>query len=205
MLATALATLFPFFHESGPLHRPEQVYDHISFHHLALAKNLSAEHGWLGFYLRIVDGDGEAAYRVYNRFPPAGYFLIKLALLTQPGDLHGQVQAGRMLMLALYAGAALLACAALVLITGRRWLAVSATLAAFGSYTALYASDMVATEGVADLFGSMLAFHGIARRCTTTSPRFDGRCRRGASSTPRGLRCVRRCGGGATSTSPTTS
>ncbi len=67
VLATALATLFPFFHESGPLHRPEQIYDHISFHHLALARNLSADHGWLGFYSRTANGDGEPAYRVYNR------------------------------------------------------------------------------------------------------------------------------------------
>ena len=170
MLATALATLFPFFHESGPLHRPERGYDHVSFNHLAVARNLSAEHGWLGFYSRIADGDGEPAYFVYHRFPPAGYFLIKLAVLAQPDDLAGQVQAARMLMLALYAGAAMLACAALVLITGRRWLAVSATLAAFGAYTALYASDMVATEGVADLFGSMLAFHGIARYCFPGEP-----------------------------------
>ena len=66
----------------------------------------------------------------------------------------------------------MLAWASLVLITGRRWLAVSATLAAFGSYTALYASDMVATEGAPDLFGAMLAFHGIARY------HFPGRRRR---------------------------
>ncbi len=169
VLLAALATLFPLLDESGPLHRPERGYDTTSFDHLAVAKNLSAEHGWLGFYARTVDvrhtdeHTGEVVYEAYNRFPPAGYFLIKLALLTRPGDLHGQVQAARMLMLAFFAGAAVLAWASLVLITGRRWLAVSAALAAFGSYTALYACDMVATEGAPDLFGAMLAFHGIAR------------------------------------------
>ncbi len=162
VLLAALATLFPLLDESGPLHRPEQAYDLVSFNHLAVASNLSAEHGWLGFYARNAD-DYEVWYQAYNRFPPAGYFLIKLALLTRPGDLHGQVQAARTLMLAFFAGAAVLAWASLVLITGRRWLAVSAALAAFGSYTALYACDMVATEGAPDLFGAMLAFHGIAR------------------------------------------
>ncbi len=174
VLLAALATLFPLLDESGPLHRPKRTHDRMAFDHLAVAKNLSAEHGWLGFHARTVDDfsvgarartadGGEAGYHVYNRFPPLGYFLIKLALLTRPGDLHGQVQAARMLMLAFFAGAAVLAWASLVLITGRRWLAVSAALAAFGSYTALYACDMVATEGAPDLFGAMLAFHGIAR------------------------------------------
>lgn len=165
VLLAALATLFPFFDEAGPLHRPEQGYDVLSMDHLAVAKNLSGEHGWLGFYSRQLAGDGEAKYVMYHRFPPLGYVLIKLATLTQPGDLWGQVQAGRMLMLALFAGAAVLACASLVLITGRRWLAVAATLAGFGSYAALRACDMVATEGATDLFGTMLAFHGIARYC----------------------------------------
>lgn len=170
LLLAALATLFPFFNESGPLHRPEFVTDHISFDHLSIAKNLSAEHGWLGFTSRRVSPDGESYYRLYHRFPPVGYALIKLAILTQPGDSWGQVQAARMLMLALYAGAAVLAYASLVLITGRRWLPVAATLAAFGSFTALRSCDLVATEGVVDLFGTMLAFHGIARYCFPGEP-----------------------------------
>ena len=169
VLLTALATLFPFFYESGPLHRPPEAYDIVTFEHLMMAKNLSVEHDWLSFRRRTVDDSG-VSYDVYHRFPPVGYVMIKLATMTSPGDLWGQVQAARMLMLALYVGAAVLAYAALALITGRRWLAVAATLAAFGSHAALRTCDMVATEGTTDLFGTMLALHGIARYCFPGKP-----------------------------------
>ena len=162
VLLIALATLFPFFHEAGPLHRAQYAYDHVTFHHLAVAKNLAAEHAWLGFYNLAVDDAGEVTYSPYNRFPPLGYALIKLAMLTQDGNLAGEIQAARMLMLVFFAGAATLAYLAVAQLTGRRPLALAATLVAFSSYVALVASDMVATEGVVDLFGTMLAFHGIA-------------------------------------------
>lgn len=162
LLLLALATLFPFFNEAGPLYRAYHELDHLTFNHLTIAKNLSMEHDWLGFYVRRLDADGDLAYEVYNRFPPLGYGLIKLAISTQPGDLAAQLQAARMLMMALYAGAALLAHLSLVQVLGRRWLALAATLTAFGSYAALRAADMVATDGTVDLFGTMLAFHGIA-------------------------------------------
>lgn len=163
VLLVGLAVLFPAFRETGPLYRLPHIFDHITFEHLEVAKNLSAEHGWLGLRRGRLNVDGEPVYQAYNRFPPLGYGLIKLATLTQPGTLAGQVQAARMLMLALYAGAAVLAYFSLVEIAGRRWLALAATLTAFGSYAVLRSCDMVATEGVVDLFGTLLAFHGIAR------------------------------------------
>ena len=162
VLLIALATLFLFFHEAGPLHRAQYAYDHVTFHHLAVAKNLAAEHAWLGFYNLAVDDAGDVTYSPYNRFPPLGHVLIKLAMLTQEGNLAGEIQAARMLMLAFFASAAAFAYLAVVQLTGRRPLALAATLVAFSSFVALVASDMVATEGVVDLFGTMLAFHGIA-------------------------------------------
>lgn len=162
LLLAALAVLFPLFDRAGPLHRAYIELDHVTFNQLSVARNLSAEHGWLGFRGREIDADGNVAYEVYNRFPPLGYGLVKFAISTQPGDLAGQLQAARMLMLALYAGAALLAYLSLVQVVGRRWVALGATLTAFGSYATLRAADMVATEGTVDLFGTMLAFHGIA-------------------------------------------
>ena len=163
VLLMALATLFPLFHEAGPLHRAQYAYDHVTFHHLAVAKNLAAEHAWLGFYNLAVNDAGEVTYSPYNRFPPLGYVLIKLAMLTQDGSLAAEIQAARMLMVAFFAGAAVLAYLAVVQLTGHRPLALAATLVAFSSFVALVACDMVATEGVVDLFGTMLAFHGIAR------------------------------------------
>lgn len=162
LLLAALAILFPLFNDAGPLHRPYHELDHVTFNQLTVARNLSAEHRWLGFHGREIDAGGNVAYMAYNRFPPLGYGLIKLAMSTRPGDLAGQLQAARMLMVALYAGAAVLAYFSLLRIVGRRWLALAATLTAFGSYAALRAADMVATEGAVDLFGTMLAFHGIA-------------------------------------------
>ena len=170
LLLASLAALFPLLYEAGPLHRTPHHYDHITFNHLNVAKNLSAEHGWLGFYARTLDADGKAIYYVYNRFPPLGYGLIKLAASSQAGNPWGEVQAARMLMLACFAAAAVLAYFSLARLVGRRWLVLAATLAAFGSYAALRACDMVATEGSMDLFAVMLAFHGIACYCGPRGP-----------------------------------
>lgn len=170
LLLAALATAGVHFIDSGPFERLFRVYDPIGLDHLAVAKNLAAEHGWLGLHFRIVEDGGEVVYAPHNSFPPLGHGLIKLATLTQPGDLRGQMQAARMLMLAFCAGAAVLAYFSLALVVGRRWFALAATLTAFGSYTALRACDMVATEGVVDLFGTMLALHGVARYCFPGKP-----------------------------------
>lgn len=165
LLLAALATLLPAFIESGPLHRPNQSTDHITHHHLAVAKDLKLAEGLLGYYSHTVTDEGKPTWELYNRFPPLGYILIRLAMATQGGDPAGEVQAARILMLMIFAAAAVLAYFAVAKITGRSWLALVATLAAFSSYAALRTSDMVATEGVVDLFGTMLVFHGIARYC----------------------------------------
>ena len=175
LLLAALATAGVHFIDSGPFERLFRVYDPIGLDHLAVAKNLAAEHGWLGLHFRIVEDGGEVVYAPHNSFPPLGHGLIKLATLTQPGDLRGQMQAARMLMLAFCAGAAVLAYFSLAHLTRRRWLALAATLAAFSSYAVLYSWDLVATEGAVDLFATMLAFHGIARyhrRGGAGAPRF---------------------------------
>lgn len=162
LLLTALVSLFPAFINAGPLHEPRRSHHHVTFNHLTVAKNLAAEHAWLGYYYQTVGDDGQTTYEPYNRFPPLGYFLIKLAALTQSPDLAGEIQAARMLMLAFYAGAAVLAYLSVAALTGRRYVALAATLTAFSSYALLHACDMVATEGTLDLFGTMLALHGIA-------------------------------------------
>ena len=163
LLVTALATVFPFLSEWGPLYRLGVGHDHITFNSLAVARNYSAEHGWRRFEALTVNDDGERAYLMYYRFPPLGNVSIKLAVSTQNGDWRGEVQAARLLMLAFYAGAAMLAYFSLVALTQRRWAALAATLTAFASGVALYTSDMVSSEGSVGLFSTMLAFHGICR------------------------------------------
>ena len=91
-----------------------------------------------------------------------GHVLIKLATLPFPDDLSARLSAARMLMLAFFAAAATTAWLALCRLVRSRWAALAATLLAFSSYYALYYNDMVATEGVVDLFGMMLVLHGMA-------------------------------------------
>ena len=163
VLAIALATVFFFSdYDRGQFHR-KGIHDIVSRNHLAVATNLSPEHGFLQFYGRRLDRTGgEPVYEPYHRFPLLGYALIKLAGLPFGDDLPGRLRAARMLMLAFFCGAALLAYCSLRRLTGRRAAALAATLLAFSSHPLLYYGDMVATEGVADLFAVMLAFHGVA-------------------------------------------
>ena len=163
VLATALATVFLFSdYDRGQFHR-EGVHAEVSRNYLAVATNLSPEHGFLQFYGRRLDRTGgEPVYEPYHRFPFLGYALIKLAGLPFGDDLPGRLRAARMLMLAFFCGAALLAYSSLRRLAGRRAAALAATLLAFSSHPLLYYGDMVATEGVVDLFAVMLAFHGVA-------------------------------------------
>ena len=175
VLLAALATLFPFFYESGPLHRPPEAYDIVTFEHLTMAKNLSAEHDWLSFRRRTVDDSG-VSYDVYHRFPPVGYVMIKLATMTSPGDLWGQVQAARMPGAAARAGGA-------VCVTAL-WLAFVAS--AFHMGWLHRDSETTSQEW----------------RSMPTPMRFETCCRRGASLRSRAVRAQCRCGDEIPSTSP---
>ena len=162
LLLLALATLFLFGSDRGHFYR--------SGHHgwnsskiLALAENLSTQHSFARFHRLTPDQDGNSEPSfLYNRFPIGGYLLIKLALLPFGDGLSAKILAGRMLMLACFAAAAVLAYLALGRITGSRWIACTATGLAFSSYYCLYYSDMISTEVAVDLFAVMLVFHGMA-------------------------------------------
>ena len=166
LLTGALATVFFFSgYDRGQFYRAEQ-HDTVSSNYLAVAANLSPEHGFAQLYGRYIDRAGdEPKYAPYHRFPPLGYVLIKLAGLPFGDDLPARLHAARLLMLAFFCGAALVAFLSLRRLTGERAVALTATLLAFSSYPLLYYSDMVAIEGVMDLFAVMLAFHGVAVRC----------------------------------------
>ena len=160
LLLLALATVFLF--GGGRVNYWYGHHDHVTFNHLTVALNLSPEHGFLGFYRLYLDDAGEPAYKPYNRFPVLGHALIKLATLPFPDDGYARLVAARTLMLAFFAAAATLAHLALCRLARSRWAALAATLLSFSSYYALYYNDMVATEGVVDLFGLMLVLHGMA-------------------------------------------
>ena len=161
LLFLALATVFLFGGGRGHFYH-ERGHDHITWNHMTVAENLSPEHDFLGFYYLTLEDGGNRTYVPYNRFPVLGHVLIKLVTLPFPDDPSARLSAARMLMLAFFAAAATLAYLALCRLVLNRWAALAATLLAFSSYYALYYNDMVATEGVVDLFGMMLVFHGMA-------------------------------------------
>lgn len=166
LLLLGLVTVFLFDDGRGHISRmlDDGDGDHkpvVGRNHLTVAANLSAEHSFLGFYVRTVDANGDLTYKPYNRFPVLGHVLIKLVILPFPDNLPAQVYAAQMLMLAFLIGAAVLAYLALNLVLSCRWVALAAALLAFSSFPVLYYGDMVATEGMMDLFGVMLVFHGM--------------------------------------------
>ena len=160
LLLIALSTVFIFGGDRGYFYRGFS-HNWTSSHHLTVAVNLSPEHGFQRFDLRVMDDDGAVRYFPYNRFPIGGYLLMKAATLPSGGSLSVQIYAARILMLLFFAAAAVLAYLSLCRLTSTRWIALTATLLAFSSYYLLYYNDMTANEGMIDLFAVMLVFHGM--------------------------------------------
>ena len=162
-LAILLVALASAFALSGD--RPYQrdgVANEMASEDLAVAGNLSPDH-----YFRLAtriwrNEDGGFEYELFGRFPIGRYALIKLASLPFESDFSASLLATRVLILALFSGAALFAYLALARIAGSRWIALSAVLLAFSGIYALHFADSVAGQSAMDLFGVMLAFHGMA-------------------------------------------
>ena len=160
LLLLALSTLFLCSLDKGYLYRPGN-HDVISVMNLAVAENLSPDHGFRLFLGRRPGSDGAPAYEMYSRFPVGGYALIKLAILPFGNDLSARILAARMLMLLSFGAAALLAFLSLARITSRPWTALAAALPAFSSYYMLFYNDAVSNEFAMELFAVMLVFHGM--------------------------------------------
>ena len=160
LLLLALSTLFLCSLDKGYLYRPGN-HDVISVMNLAVAENLSPDHGFRLFLGRRPGSDDAPTYDMYSRFPVGGYALIKLAILPFGNDLSARILAARMLMLLSFGAAAVLAFLSLARITSRPWTALAATLAAFSSYYMLFYNDAVSNEFAMELFAVMLVFHGM--------------------------------------------
>lgn len=137
------------------------MHDWVSSNNMAVAANLSPDHNFVGFYYQFIDRLGDPRYHLYNRFPIGAAVLTKLAIAPFEGNLSAQIFAAKTLSVLLFCGAALLACLALGRLFRDRWGAAAAVLLAFSSWYALVFADMVG-EGMVSLFGTMLAFHGLA-------------------------------------------
>ena len=160
LLLIALSTVFLFGGDRESLYRPG-THNAMSSHHLTVAVNISPEHGFQRFERQIIEDDGIARYKPYNRFPIGGYASIKLATLPVIGDLSAQIAAARIVMLLFVSGAAVLAYLSLCRLASNRWIALTATLLAFSSYYLLYYNDMIAASELGVFFGLMLTFHGM--------------------------------------------
>lgn len=110
----------------------------LTANHITAALNLSPAHNFVGYFYRALDPYGKTVYFPYNRFPPGGYALIKLATLPFGDSPSASLYVGRLLMLAFFAGAALLAYLALSRLVANRWAALTATLLALSSYYGLF-------------------------------------------------------------------
>ena len=160
LLLVALSTVFLFGNDRDRFYRPGH-HDGVSVHSLAVGVNLSPDHDFLRFAHRTLDADGVPSYVPYNRFPIGGYLFIKLVTLPFDNDLRERIHAARTLMLLFFAGAAVLAYLSVCRLASSRWIACTSTVLTCSSYYCLYYNDAVATEGVMDLFGVMLVFHGM--------------------------------------------
>lgn len=161
LLLLALSTIFLFGGERDRFYRPG-TNGVATANHMTVAMNLSPEHNFVGYYYRALNDAGETVYFPYNRFPPGGYALIKLATMPFVDNLSASLYVGRLLMLAFFAAAALFAYLAISRFVDNHWIALTSTLLAFASYYGLFYNDMVAIDGMPDLFGVMLTFHGMA-------------------------------------------
>ena len=162
LLLAAMSSVFAFGHgDRGAFYLITAHQGGTSSAYMARASNLSPKHNFLIHTDRRLGEDGAVEYTAYNRFPIVGYALMKLAALPFADNLSAQIYAAKTLMLTLFVGTAALAYLAVSRLSGNRWVALSATLLAFSSGYSLYYNDLLASEVGMDLFGVMLAFHGM--------------------------------------------
>lgn len=157
-LLLGLSTLFLFGGDRKYFYRHGH-HNWVSSEHLTNAVNLSPDHNFLVF-TRQIYSDGGSWYDAYNRFPPIGYALIKIATLPF-GGLSTRIFVARILMLVFFAMTAVIVYWSLNRLTSNRWVSLTATLVAFSSYYCIYYMDMISNEITVGLFGTILTFHAM--------------------------------------------
>ncbi len=162
MFLAMFAALLALGGDRGYFYRPGGSHDFVTAQTLAVADNLSFRHN-LKLARRVEsDENGGLRYVLYNNFPFGGPAVVKLATMPFGDDLSARLMAARVLMLLMFCGAALFSYLAIARIAGNRLVAFAAAALGFSGFYALYYSDGVFNEGVMDMFGAALAFHGMA-------------------------------------------
>ena len=157
LLLLSVSTVFIFGQGHSYLMR---YHDWTSSSTMAQVANLDPQHNFLLFHRQTLDDAGNATYEVYSRYPIGGYALLKLADLPVGDNFAAQIYAARLVMLAFFTAAAVLAWLSLARITGNPWLASAAVLLAFSAFPLLYYNHIIG-EAMFHLFGILLAFHGM--------------------------------------------
>ena len=147
--------------DRGYFYRWGGIHSWNSAQTLAIAENLSPRRNFRLATRVSLNESGDFEYGLYSRFPVGGFALVKLATMPFGDDLAVKLIAARVLMLLMFCAAAALSCISITRLTGSRPTAVAATLLAFSGFYALYYADSVLNEGVMDLFGAALTFHGM--------------------------------------------
>ena len=157
LLLAGVTTFFVFGRITGVLNNRV-----LSHQHLAVAVNLSPSHHFLGFLNQVYDVSGNIVdYEPYNRFPPGGYMLMKLATLVVGDDWSTQIAAVEILIVAFVSGTMVLAYWSLCRLISNRWIASTTVFLGFSSFTVLAYSTTVSPEIMPSLFGFALTFHGM--------------------------------------------
>ena len=127
LLLLALSSVFVFGNDRSQFYR-EHEHGGGAAQTLAVAANLSAEHGFLLFERQKLYPNGEPEYLPYSRFPIGSYVLVKLAILPFGDDFPMAIRAAGLLMLACFTAAAALAYLALARLLGDRRIVSGALL-----------------------------------------------------------------------------
>ena len=156
------AALIALGGDRGYFYRGGGFHDWNPARTLTIAKNLSPEHNFILARGVRLNADGGFEYDFYGRFPIGGFVLTRLAILPFGDSLADELFATRILAMLMFCGAAALAFLAISRIAGSRRVAFAATSLAFSGFYAVYYADALFNEGVMDLFGAALVFHGMA-------------------------------------------
>ncbi len=163
LLLLALSSVFVFGGDRGYLYR-QWAHDNLTVQTMTVARNLSPDDGFqMCRHRTLRDGEPVCAYP-YNAYPIGSYALVRLAAEAAGDGLARQLYAARLLTLAFFAGAAVLAWLALARLLGDRWIAAAATLLAWSSYYLLYYADQVGFQGHVPVRGDAgVPRHGALR------------------------------------------
>ena len=158
LLIIGMSTVVFFGNVSGYFTRPV-----FSPQHFSIALNLSPKHHFLLFVGEGLDAENNITFASYNRFPPLGYILIKLVTIPFEDGLSNSIYVAKLLMLAFFTCAAILAYFSLYRLTSNRWMASTAVLIIFSSTLLLQLryNTTIFTEGGPSFLGFVLTFHGM--------------------------------------------